>query len=78
MANGKRFDKEKLTCASRTHKFGTRLRVTYAKTGKSVVVVVTDRGPYVNGRVLDLSEAAARKIGLIQAGVGQVEFVEVH
>jgi rare lipoprotein A len=69
-ASGQRFDENLLTCASRTLPFGTKLRVTHG--GKSVVVTVNDRGPYVKGRVLDLSTAAARAVGLIDAGVGKV------
>lgn len=72
MANGNRFDPEKMTCASRTFPFGTRLLVTYPTTGKSVVVTVTDRGPWVHGRVLDLSERAARELGLKHRGIGLV------
>lgn len=69
-ANGEHFDGTSITAASRTLPFGTRLRVTYR--GKSVVVRVNDRGPYVKGRDIDLSHAAARRIGLTQAGVGTV------
>jgi rare lipoprotein A len=69
-ASGQRFDENLLTCASRTLPFGTKLRVTHG--GKSVVVTVNDRGPYVKGRVLDLSTAAARAVGLIDAGVGKI------
>jgi rare lipoprotein A len=72
MANGHPFDPNKLTCASRTYPFGTRLRVTYPTTGKSVIVVVTDRGPWIKGRILDLSEAAAKVIGLRGYGIGLV------
>jgi peptidoglycan lytic transglycosylase len=69
-ANGERFDPSALTAAHRTLPFGTRLLVTNQATGRSVRVRVNDRGPYVAGRDLDLSAAAARSIGL--AGVGQV------
>lgn len=69
-ANGEHFDGSSLTAAHRSMKFGTKLRVTYR--GKSVVVRVNDRGPYIKGRSLDLSRAAARKIGLIPAGVARV------
>lgn len=69
-ANGERFDGTSLTAAHRTLPFGTKLKVTYR--GKSVVVRVNDRGPYIKGRSLDLSTAAARKIGLIKPGVAKV------
>lgn len=69
-ASGQRFDQSKLTCAHRSLPFGTKLRVTHD--GRSVVVTVNDRGPYVKGRVLDLSTAAARAVGLTSAGVGRV------
>jgi rare lipoprotein A len=73
-ANGERFDPGALTAAHKTLPFGTRLLVTNQATGRSVQVRVNDRGPYVAGRDLDLSAAAARSIGL--AGVGRVS-VEV-
>lgn len=69
-ANGERFDGTSLTAAHKTLPFGTRLRVTYQ--GKSVVVRINDRGPYIKGRHIDLSRAAAARIGLIPAGVGKV------
>ena len=59
-----------MTCAHRSLPFGTKLRVTHG--GRSVVVTVNDRGPFVRGRVLDLSTAAARAVGLTGAGVGRV------
>jgi len=69
-ASGQRFNQEALTCAHRSLPFGTKLRVTHG--GQSVVVTVNDRGPFVHGRVLDLSTAAARAVGLTSAGVGRV------
>lgn len=69
-ASGQRFNPDALTCAHRSLPFGTRLRVRHA--GRSVAVTVNDRGPFVRGRVLDLSTAAARAIGLTGAGVGRV------
>jgi len=69
-ASGQRFNQEALTCAHRSLPFGTKLRVTHGS--RSVVVTVNDRGPFVRGRVLDLSTAAAREIGLTGAGVGRV------
>jgi rare lipoprotein A len=69
-ASGQRFNQNALTCAHRSLPFGTRLRVSHG--GRSVVVTVNDRGPFVRGRVLDLSTAAARAVGLTSAGVGRV------
>ena len=71
-ASGERFNKNKLTAAHRKLPFGTVVRVTNEKNGRSVEVRITDRGPYGGGRVIDLSEAAARKIGMISAGVARV------
>ena len=67
-ASGQRFNQNAMTCAHRSLPFGTKLRVTHG--GKSVVVTVNDRGPFVRGRVLDLSTAAARALGI--EGLGQV------
>jgi rare lipoprotein A len=69
-ASGQRFNQNAMTCAHRSLPFGTRLRVTHGD--RSVVVTVNDRGPFVRGRVLDLSTAAARAVGLTGAGVGRV------
>lgn len=69
-ASGEPFDPSALTCAHRTYPFGTKLKVTSAKTGKSTVVRVNDRGPHVDGRIVDLSRAAAEEIGL--TGTGEV------
>jgi rare lipoprotein A len=69
-ASGQRFNQNAMTCAHRSLPFGTKLRVTHG--GQSVVVTVNDRGPFVHGRVLDLSTGAARAIGLTSAGVGKV------
>ncbi len=72
MSNGERYNKNDLTCAHRTLPFGTKLRVTNMRNGKQVIVRVTDRGPFVRGRIVDLSYAAARAIGSISAGVASV------
>jgi rare lipoprotein A len=69
-ASGQRFNQSAMTCAHRSLPFGTKLRVTHGD--QSVVVTVNDRGPFVRGRVLDLSTGAARAIGLTSAGVGRV------
>jgi rare lipoprotein A len=71
-ANGERFDKEALTAAHKTLPFNTCVEVTSLSNGRSVRVRINDRGPYVGGRIIDLSEAAARELGMIAAGVGRV------
>ena len=71
-ASGARYDAHALTCAHPTAPFGARLRVTDLETGRSVVVTVNDRGPYVQGRVVDLSLAAARKLGMVDRGLVRV------
>lgn len=78
MANGQPFDRNNYTCASRTYKLGTYLQVTYPKTGITVFVMVTDRGPWVKGRVLDLSERAAKTLGLKPHGVGLVQIEPLY
>ncbi|MEW6684367.1 MAG: septal ring lytic transglycosylase RlpA family protein [Nitrospirota bacterium] len=75
-ASGERYDMHGFTAAHRSLPFGTRLRVTNPETGQSGVVTVTDRGPFIRGRHLDLSYGAAQEIGLVSAGVGRVK-VEV-
>jgi len=69
-ASGQRFNQNALTAAHRSLPFGTKLRVTHG--GQSVIVTINDRGPFIRGRVLDLSTGAARAIGLTGAGVGRV------
>ena len=71
-ANGERLHPDSLTCAHRTYPFGTLLRVTNPANGKQVVVRVTDRGPYVRGRIIDLSIRAARELGILAQGIAQV------
>jgi rare lipoprotein A len=72
-ASGEIYDKNAFTAAHRSLSFGTKVRVTYLKTGKSVDVVINDRGPFVKGRIIDLSRAAAEKIGLTEDGSGKVK-----
>jgi rare lipoprotein A len=72
MANGQRFDESKLTAASRMLPLGTRVKVTSLRNQKSVIVTITDRGPAVKTRVIDLSTAAARALGMISSGVDKV------
>ena len=69
-ASGQRFNENAMTAAHRSLPFGTKLRVTHR--GQSVIVTINDRGPFIKGRVLDLSTAAARAVGLTSSGVGHV------
>lgn len=71
-ANGERCDPDTLTAAHRTVPFGSRMRVTNLSTGRSVVVRINDRGPFRAGRVIDLSHAAAREIGMHRSGTAKV------
>ena len=68
-ANGERYNQYALTAAHRSLPFGTRVRVTNMNNGRSVVVRINDRGPFIRGRVIDLSTAAASNIGMIHHGV---------
>lgn len=70
-ANGERFNQNDMTAAHKTIKFNSLVRVTYQ--GRSVVVRINDAGPFIRGRVIDLSKAAAQELGLIAAGHGQVK-----
>ncbi|KPF53059.1 hypothetical protein IP85_19000 [Rhizobium sp. AAP116] len=71
-ASGERMNPTRLTAAHKTLPFGTKLKVTNARSGKSVVVRINDRGPFIRGRVLDLSKAAAQNIGMIRSGHAKV------
>jgi rare lipoprotein A len=71
-ASGVVFDQEAMTAAHRTLAFGTRVRVTNLANGNSVVVTVNDRGPYVRGRMIDLSLGAARALGFVEEGTTRV------
>lgn len=72
-ASGEAFSSSARTAAHRTWSFGTRVKVTSTKSGKSTEVRINDRGPHVEGRIIDLSKAAAEEIGLVSEGVGEVE-----
>ena len=72
-ASGERLHNDSMVCAHRTHKFGTKLLVKNPANGKEVVVKVIDRGPYVKGRIIDLSQRAARELGILSQGVAMVE-----
>ncbi len=71
-ASGEKFDAHELTAAHPTLPFGTRLRVTNVATGRSVTVRVNDRGPYVPGRVVDVSYSAADRLGMVGGGIAKV------
>lgn len=75
-SNGELYNMNALTAAHRTLPLGSIVRVTNLKTGRSALVRITDRGPFIEGRILDLSQAAAKKIDVLQAGVAMVR-VEV-
>lgn len=73
MADGGRFDMLALTAAHRTLPFGTRVQVKNSRNGKMVVVRITDRGPYAQGRIIDVSKEAARKLNFVANGTAVVE-----
>ncbi|WP_428527402.1 septal ring lytic transglycosylase RlpA family protein [Pseudorhodoplanes sp.] len=75
-ASGERFNPGHLTAAHRTLPFGTMVRVTHKKTGRSVVVRINDRGPFIRGRVIDLSPKAAAAVGF--SGLAPVTLTLVH
>ena len=76
-ANGERLHHDSMTCAHRTYPFGTLLHVKNPKNGKEVVVRVNDRGPFIKGRIIDLSWGAAKALGIIAQGVAMVEVKKV-
>ena len=71
-ASGEKFDKNGLTAAHRTLPFGTKVRVTNRANGRTVIVRVNDRGPFIHSRIIDLSRAAADRIGMITRGTAPV------
>jgi rare lipoprotein A len=77
-ANGEKFDPNELTAAHPNLPFGTRLRVTNVANGRSVTVRINDRGPFVAGRAVDVSYAAAERIGIIEQGVAKVKLDVIH
>jgi rare lipoprotein A len=72
-ASGEKFNPSELTAAHRTLPFGTRVRVTNVNNGESVTVRVNDRGPFIKGRVIDVSHAAAESLGMVGRGVAKVK-----
>lgn len=77
-SSGERLHHDSLTCAHRTHPFGTLLKVTNERNGREVIVRVTDRGPHSRGRIIDLSHAAAKELGIINQGVAVVKVEPVR
>ncbi|MCF7990199.1 MAG: septal ring lytic transglycosylase RlpA family protein [Thiohalocapsa sp.] len=71
-ANGERFNQNAMTAAHKTLPFGTRVRVTHVRNGRSVVVTINDRGPFIQGRTIDLSRGAAARIGMLHSGIARV------
>src|SRR3954471_22767439 len=77
-ANGERFNPRGLTAAHKSLPFGTRVRVTNLKSGRSVVVRINDRGPFVRGRIIDLAYGAAQVMGMHQSGVAHVSLAVLN
>jgi len=77
-ASGEPYDKNEMTAAHRTLAFGTMVRVINLDNGKSVVVRINDRGPHIESRIIDLSEAAAEKLGMLDAGEANVRIEIVN
>ena len=78
MANGEIYHRDSMTCAHLKYPFGTMLKVRNPLNDRSVIVRVTDRGPYSKRFLIDLSRAAARELGIIRAGFSQVEITPYH
>ena len=76
-ANGERYDQMSFTAAHKSLKFGTLLKITNLRNHKSVVVRINDRGPYIDGRDLDLSKAAALSLGMVKRGVAKIKVEEI-
>ena len=72
-ASGEIFDETKLTAAHKTIPLGRKVKVTHLGNGKSVEVLINDRGPYVEGRMIDLSHAAAKALGMVHYGIAEVQ-----
>ena len=77
-ASGERFNRHDLTAAHRTLPFGTVVEVKHLGNGKTVKVTINDRGPFVKGRILDLSEAAAKRLNMLNEGVARVRVTALH
>ena len=77
-ANGERFNPHGLTAAHRSLPFGTRVKVTNLRNGRSVIVRINDRGPFIRGRIMDLSLGAAQVVGLTASGVARISYVVMN
>ena len=76
-ANGEIYDQMSFTAAHKSLKFGTLLKITNPRNNKSVVIRINDRGPYISGRDLDLSKAAALELGMVKRGVAKIKVEEI-
>ena len=76
-ANGEVYDQMSFTAAHKSLKFGTLLKITNLKNNKSVVIRINDRGPYIHGRDIDLSKAAALELGMVRKGVAKIKVEEI-
>lgn len=76
-ANGEIYDQMSFTAAHKSLKFGTLLKITNPRNNKSVIIRINDRGPYINGRDLDLSKAAALELGMVRRGVAKIKVEEI-
>lgn len=76
-SDGGRYHPDSLTCAHRTHPFGTLLMVKNIKTDKEVIVKVTDRGPHIRNRIIDISYKAAKELDMIRMGIAKVEVTKI-
>ncbi|WOJ90763.1 septal ring lytic transglycosylase RlpA family protein [Methylocapsa polymorpha] len=77
-ASGEAFDPDGFTAASRTLPFGARLHVTNPKTGRSVIVRINDRGPFIRGRGLDLARGAAAALGILEQGIATLKIARLN
>jgi rare lipoprotein A len=76
-ASGERYDMEELTCAHKTLPFGTRIRVENLDNGRAIILRVNDRGPFVKGRIVDVSRKAARELGMLGPGTARIRITVV-
>ena len=77
-ANGERMNPDAMTAAHRSLRFGTKLRVTNRRNGRSVIVRINDRGPFIRGRILDLSKEAAKRLGYLRRGHTTVCYTRIR
>jgi rare lipoprotein A len=77
-ASGERYDMHKMTAAHKTLPFGAKVKVTDLGTGRSIQVRINDRGPFVKGRIIDLSKKAAKELGIYERGTAQVRIVSLN